>query len=771
MLNKVSGNKRLIVQGLIGLLLGRVWIYSINPFAVAYFALTLVERKGRGLVFTAILAGMATQVYGTTFVKYILIMLLLWFLDFLVERSSDVSWSTLLIGIGSGTVTLVLGVTNALLSVNMVDMLLIGVLESIALVALINVFQWGVRFLLYENMDKILDNEELISLLAIISLSLYGLPEFMDGLFSVGTTIMYFIVLYVSYRYGASAGAVAGAAGGILASLTGSTAAAIGLYCLLGIGVGMFRQAGRILSSLAFAVMGFVLAFVFQQDIIGVVELRGMISAVIIFLALPAEAVQMARTDYGGEENPFEKEDIRTLANYKMEDFSRAFRRLSKSFSRFGGQRTHLDENEVEHIFNELSEQVCGDCVNCNQCWGRYYQDTYDNVHGLLKLACEEGSIDVLQAGEKFSSRCIRLEDYVQKTNESVAIARMNLGWKNRMAESREAVSRQMFELAGMLRDFTVELEDVKEIDREEKKKILFALRGLGLQIRRLSVRKRRGGKMEIQFLAKRREKNCITGRDICSLLYDTMGLRFRPSGETKNVVPMDFESMCYFEDVNFKVLTGMARVAKSGEKVCGDNFSFLELATGELLMMLSDGMGSGIFAGEDSECLVEVLENLLEAGFHKDSAVRLLNSLFVMSYAGQTFATLDIASIDLYTGEMEVLKNGAAATFIKRGDRVETLYCSALPVGVDLENEVQEEKTVLGDGDIVVMVTDGIIDAFPGEEKEFYVENILANIHSNNPNDIASSILMQALERGGEIASDDMSVLVTGIWEKTGKI
>ena len=99
MLNKVSGNKRLIVQGLIGLLLGRVWIYSINPFAVAYFALTLVERKGRGLVFTAILAGMATQVYGTTFVKYILIMLLLWFLDFLVERSSDVSWSTLLLSL------------------------------------------------------------------------------------------------------------------------------------------------------------------------------------------------------------------------------------------------------------------------------------------------------------------------------------------------------------------------------------------------------------------------------------------------------------------------------------------------------------------------------------------------------------------------------------------------------------------------------------------------------------------------------------------------
>lgn len=771
MLKKVASNKRLIVQGIIGFLLGRVWIYSINPFAVAYFALTLVEKKGRGLVFTAILAGMATQVYGTTYVKYILIMLLLCFLDFLVERCSDLSWSTLLIGVGGGGVTLVLGVTNAFLSVNTMDMLFIAVLESVALVALINIFQWGVRFLLYENIAKILDSEELISMLALISLSLYGLPNFMDGLFSVGATIMYLIVLYVSYRYGASAGAVAGAAGGILASLTGSTAAAIGLYCLLGIGVGMFRQAGKILCAIAFAVMGFILAFVFQQEIIGVVELRGMMSAVIIFLALPKEVLAMARTDYGEEENPFDKDDIRTLANYKMEDFSGAFRRLSKSFARFDGQRKDLNENEVEHIFNELSEQVCGDCVNCKQCWGRYYQDTYDNVHGLLELACEEGKIDVIQAGEKFSSRCIHLEDYIRKTNESVAIARMNLGWKNRIAESREAVSRQMLEVAGMLKDFTVELEDVKEIDREEKKKILFALRGLGLQIKRLSVRKKRGGRLVIQFLARRREKNCVTGRDICSLLYDTTGLRFRPSGETKSVVPTEFESMCYLEDVNFKALTGMARVAKSGEKVCGDNFSFLELATGELLMLLSDGMGSGIFAGEDSECLVEVLESLLEAGFQKDSAIRLLNSLFVMSYAGQTFTTLDIASIDLYTGRMEVLKNGSAATFVKRENLIKTIYCSSLPVGVDLENETKHEEIILEDGDIVVMVTDGIIDAFPGEEKEFYIENILSNIHSNNPNDIAGSILMQALERCGEIAADDMSVLVTGIWKKTGKV
>ena len=63
--------------------------------------------------------------------------------------------------------------------------------------------------------------------------------------------------------------------------------------------------------------------------------------------------------------------------------------------------------------------------------------------------------------------------------------------------------------------------------------------------------------------------------------------------------------------------------------------------------------------------------------------------------------------------------------------------------------------------------MSDGIIDAFPGEDKEFYVENILENIDSNNPSDVANKVLMQALARNAREASDDMSVLVAGIWKK----
>ena len=336
-----TSNKRLMIQAILGLLLGRVWIFSINPFAIAYFGLALAERKGRGILLAGILLGMASMISGTEYVKYILIMLLMWFMDYLLKKYSDVCWSTLLIGIGSGAIVMIFGITNALLSVDTMNLLIVAVLEGASVVALTNIFQWGIRFLLYENMDKILENEELISLLSLVTLALYGMPHAWEGLFSISATIMYLVVLYVGYRYGASVGAIAGAAGGILASLMGSGAVVIGLYCLLGIGVGMFRQAGRILSCLVFVAMGFALAYTFSQEIVGIVELRGIVSAVIIFLAVPGKMVEKIQVDFESqEENPFAREDIKTIANYKMEDFSGAFGRLAKSFSQYGVKKT-----------------------------------------------------------------------------------------------------------------------------------------------------------------------------------------------------------------------------------------------------------------------------------------------------------------------------------------------------------------------------------------------------------------------------------------------
>jgi stage II sporulation protein E len=128
------------------------------------------------------------------------------------------------------------------------------------------------------------------------------------------------------------------------------------------------------------------------------------------------------------------------------------------------------------------------------------------------------------------------------------------------------------------------------------------------------------------------------------------------------------------------------------------------------------------------------------------------------------------MVSVNLHTGTCEILKNGAASTFIKRKSRVEIISSASLPVGVDLQAESDRVVTSLQESDMVVMVSDGVIDGFDREEEK--LAKLLDELECRNPNDMANRILMHALAGSTRTAMDgtamdDMSVLVGGLWEK----
>ena len=214
-------------------------------------------------------------------------------------------------------------------------------------------------------------------------------------------------------------------------------------------------------------------------------------------------------------------------------------------------------------------------------------------------------------------------------------------------------------------------------------------------------------------------------------------------------------------------ISSGVARLSKQKGEICGDTFSFLYPDIGELIMMLSDGMGSGEEAEEQSRSVIELLEELLEAGFQEGPAVRLLNSLMVLRAEEQSFSTVDLGVINLYTGTCGFIKAGAAPAYIKRGEQVEIVESGNLPTGIIADYEYEESCKKLYDGDFLIMVTDGVTDCLPGEKKEEKLAELIAQIKSCNPQEIANTILTLALAGNRELPPDDMTVLVAGLWRK----
>ncbi len=104
------------------------------------------------------------------------------------------------------------------------------------------------------------------------------------------------------------------------------------------------------------------------------------------------------------------------------------------------------------------------------------------------------------------------------------------------------------------------------------------------------------------------------------------------------------------------------------------------KLDDGKYLIAISDGMGSGKEAKKASSSAVKMLNRMLSSGFDKDTSLELINSSMYINSKEDSYATLDIAILDLYSGNMEFMKNGACPTFIKNKKDVTVVKSISLP-------------------------------------------------------------------------------------------
>lgn len=183
--------------------------------------------------------------------------------------------------------------------------------------------------------------------------------------------------------------------------------------------------------------------------------------------------------------------------------------------------------------------------------------------------------------------------------------------------------------------------------------------------------------------------------------------------------------------------------------------------------MLLSDGVGSGEDARRESERVIEMMERFLEAGFGKETAVQMVNGALVTSGQEQAMSTLDICDIDLYTGNCEFVKMGAACTYIKRGRLVDRLSAQSLPLGVFGEMSLEIQTRTLLSGDYVIMLSDGVLEALSEGIGEQVLPEIIGRIEYQNPGEIANQILAYAIGQSRGRIRDDMTVLVAGIWDQ----
>ncbi|GEA14570.1 serine phosphatase [Moorella sp. E308F] len=222
-------------------------------------------------------------------------------------------------------------------------------------------------------------------------------------------------------------------------------------------------------------------------------------------------------------------------------------------------------------------------------------------------------------------------------------------------------------------------------------------------------------------------------------------------------------------ESPRWKLTVGTAATPRYKADVSGDACLVANLEPGRQLLVLGDGMGAGREAAETSSTAIELVRDLLAAGFTPEKTLRTVNMILLLRTPQESFTTCDLTLINCGNGTAEFYKLGACPTFIQRDGLVKTLSSHSLPVGILEDLQLEPMREELQEGDLLVMVSDGVLEAHRDiNEKERWLAKALQRVGDARPQEIADRLLKQARALVDGKPRDDMTVMVARI-ERTG--
>lgn len=349
--------------------------------------------------------------------------------------------------------------------------------------------------------------------------------------------------------------------------------------------------------------------------------------------------------------------------------------------------------------------------------------------------------------------------------------------WQRRLQENQGLLAEHLKEMAHIMAEVAKETCLYHPMSERKYRQMSRLLRESGIQLRNFFELEHEDGHVEISLTMRTvpekyirlGEREHISLEDVADFISVAMNTRLRAARSAPQYLTSEWNTYYFLEEPSYHLLTGIAKAVKETEHVSGDNYSFYETEDGRMVAILSDGMGSGEKACSDSARVIELMERLLEAGFRKEAAIQMINGALAASGQEENMSTLDLCDINLYTGECEFIKVGAACTYIKRGRLVDRLSAQSFPLGVFGQLEPEVLYRTLINGDYVIMLSDGVTDALSQGIGEEVLPEIIGKMEFSNPSEIANQILAYCLKQSKGQVRDDMTVLVVGVWDQTG--
>ncbi|MBP3595995.1 MAG: SpoIIE family protein phosphatase [Clostridia bacterium] len=658
--------------------------------------------------------------------------------------------------------------------------LFMGTIISALTYAFYKIFVNGIVVIRDFNIKKAYSLEELVGAAIIIGLASTALSSINILGINLSNVIIILLILVLGWKNGMLLGGVSGISIGLAVSIVGNIQPIqIAAFSVAGIIAGFLNKFGKLGVIVGFILGNSILTYLYSGNIETLIYFREIFIASIGLLLVPNNISIDLEEIIGKDRMITDKGEYRLEGENNVKDklnvVATAINEITKKYTCIEEQIDEQDNKEkyVKLLMSNVedySENIFYDEIHKNK------DGIDDDMFYVLQQKENISVIDIIEIlkihnnyigakTEKIENDLKALSEVINKTykmyNMELAKTEEKQKQQTKIVNELENVKNIITEVAR-----ETEKEDNTEFKKIEKE-IGIVLLKKNIEIHAVRYREIKNGKciidLKLEYSDSLRQRDKIVNiADTISKIIGKKVVFQKDKKNTKN----DIYIQTYSTEDKFSVQVGLAKITKEDSNFSGDSNLELKLDDGKYLLAISDGMGSGINARETSSTVLKFLKNFIVAGFEKEKTIELINSSLNLDVNEEMYASLDLAILDLYEGNFYSIKNGACTTYIKNKKNIKTLKSSEMPLGIVDKISSKEELVKLIDGDIIVLVSDGII-----ESKEFtktdWLEEFLKNASTNNVQKLADMILAEAIDNNYGVVGDDMTVIVSKIVKK----
>ena len=592
-------------------------------------------------------------------------------------------------------------------------------------------------------------------LLAVVASLLIAVGDVtLFGAVAPARVLAFTLVLSGAFLGGSTIGAALGVAFGVtMDAATGSGAFLTCVYGLAALLAGAFRTAGKP----AFVAAGLVSAG--AASLLGIDHplfaptLYEAVLSAMLFWLVPEPVWQYARDTLLPTRNDTVDTvlRVRRSAGRYAAEASEAFYEMYLAMMNGAQAGRSAADEDVHAIFDCAADKICRRCAICKQCWQRDYVSTLSALGDVSAPMLKRGRAEAGDFPRHFSDRCIHFPELLRTINEALFALRERQQYRKRCEENRSLIAQQYAGLTGILRQIGGTLgRDQASLPARERQVRSYAS-AFG-RIDKVAVFRDGAGRLRVE----------LSGEGLENILHERKGFAAGLSAvlQVGLTAPERISDelgtrLMLREQAPYRAVVGVGQRQKPGEKVSGDTARSFVTEGGRACLLLADGMGSGPAAAQDSRSILSLMERFLRAGIPPADALRTVAPAFRLRVDGTRGVTLDVLTIDLFTGKGECLKCGAAPSFLRTNGAVTRLSGGNLPVGLSDEPAASQSVPIrMTHGDLFVLVSDGVCD---GSDDE-WLRHLLHDRASDTPKEIAAKIVVSATERG---ISDDLTAMV----------